>query len=96
MTRTPDEGKINYALAFDGPLIERLAKHLTAAAPKHGKRNWMNANSEEDYERFRESAIRHFIQYLNGEDDEDHFAATVFNLNGMEYVRDRIRKGRLD
>jgi hypothetical protein len=90
MTRTPDEGKTNYALAFDGPLIERLAVHLTKAEKTHGKRNWMKANSEEDYERFRESFIRHTVQYLRGDTDEDHFAALVFNCNGMEHVRSKL------
>jgi hypothetical protein len=51
----------------------------------------MKANSVEEMERFRESAARHFVQWMNGERDEDHAAAVVFNLNGYEYVRERLQ-----
>lgn len=87
--RSDNEGKIDYSLALDGPLFERLAAHLTKAAPEKGKRNWMNAHTEEDYDRFRESFVRHVFQFLKGDDSEDHAAAIAFNLNGMLYVRER-------
>ena len=86
MVRDVTDGKIDYSLSLDGPLFERLAKHLTEGAEKYSKRNWLGAHTQEEYDRFRESAIRHFIQYLRGDTDEDHFAAVAFNLNGMEYV----------
>jgi hypothetical protein len=46
----------------------------------------MKARGLEEYERFRESAFRHFLQWFNGETDEDHAAAVYFNINGAEYV----------
>lgn len=87
--RSENEGKIDYSLALDGPLFERLASHLTKAAPEKGKRNWMNASTEEDYERFRESFVRHVFQFLKGDESEDHAAAIAFNLNGMLYVKEQ-------
>lgn len=87
--RTPNEGKINWALALDGPLIKRFARHLTEGVKSKGKRNWMKGNTEEDLERFRESAVRHFMQWYAGETDEDHFAATLFNMNGAELTKEK-------
>lgn len=88
--RSETEGKIDYSLVLDGPLFERLAIHLTKAAPEKGKRNWMNAHTQEDYDRFRESFVRHVFQFLQGDESEDHAAAIAFNLNGLLYVRERL------
>ena len=86
MVRDVTEGKIDYLLVRDGPMYERWAQHLTAGARKYAKRNWMQANSAEEYERFQESAIRHFEAWIRGERDEDHAAGVFFNINGAEYV----------
>jgi len=86
MVRDVTEGKIDYTLAFDGPMFERYAKHLTKGAVKYSKRNWMKAKGQEELDRFRESALRHFLQWCRGETDEDHAAAVFFNINRAEYV----------
>ena len=86
--------KINYSLVADGPMLTRLAVHMTRHATAHGgSRNWMNGRTVEDRERFRESAFRHFMQWYYGMDDEDHAAAALFNINGAEYVNERLREG---
>lgn len=87
MVRDVATDKINYLLIFDGPMLDRWAAHLTAGAKKYSARNWMLASGPEEYERFRESAARHFRQWLAGETDEDHAAAVFFNINGAEYVK---------
>jgi hypothetical protein len=92
MIRGSTEGKVDYRLAMDGPMFDRWAELLTNAAERKGKRNWMNACTEEDLERFLEGFARHARQYLRGDDDEDHAAAIMFNLNGAEYVRERLRE----
>lgn len=92
MARSVTDGKVDYSLVFDGPLVERLAQHLTAALAHYEARNWMKANTAADLERFRASAVRHFIQWLRGDKDEDHFAAAVFNMNGYEYTKERLRE----
>lgn len=86
MVRDITDDKINYLLVFDGPMIDRWAAHLTAGAKKYEPRNWMKASGEAEYERFRESATRHFRKWLAGEADEDHAAGVFFNINGKEYV----------
>ena len=90
MQRDTDEGKPNYLLIFDGPMYDRWAEHLTKGAQKYSKRNWMLANGKAEYERFRESAARHFRQWARGDRDEDHAAAVFFNLNAAEYVREQM------
>lgn len=90
MRRDTEEGKADFTLAIDGPMFARYAEHMTKGAKKYGRRNWQNANSVEEYERFKRSAFRHFLQWLRGDLDEDHAAAIWFNVNAAEYVRERI------
>ena len=91
MIRGATSEKVDYSLPLDGPLFRRIAVHLTNGTKLHGgKRNWMQACGPEDLARFREGAVRHFIQWYDGEADEDHAAACFCNLNGAEYVRERL------
>lgn len=91
MIRDVATDKVDYSLALDGPMFDRLAVHLTKGAKKYAKRNWMQANGPAELERFRESALRHFLQWYRGETDEDHAAAVLFNINGAEYVKERLQ-----
>lgn len=90
VNRDTDEGKINWILTFDGPMLKRWAQLLTRGMAVRGKRNWLLGDSEEDYERFREGAARHFAQWVAGEDDEDHAAAVFFNISGAENVKGKL------
>lgn len=97
LKRDTTEGKVNWSLVYDGPLLRRWAQLMTDGAKVKGKRNWMNAGGvpetqEEDLERFREGAARHFAQWMAGETNEDHAAAVVFNVNGAEHVKDKMRE----
>lgn len=67
-------------------LLYRWAMLMTRGAAKYSERNWEKANGIEELMRFRDSTERHFRQAMDGEVDEDHFAATLFNLNGMVYL----------
>lgn len=89
MVRDTADGKTRYDLVLDGPMFHRLAEHLTKGAQKYAPRNWMKATGPAELERFRESAVRHFFQWLHGDTDEDHAAAVFFNINGYEYVKAR-------
>jgi hypothetical protein len=89
MVRDTTEGKVDYSLVHI-PSLKRWAELLTRGAIKYGRNNWQKANSIEEYERFRASAFRHFIQWFSGEEDEDHMAAVFFNLAAAEYVKDKI------
>jgi hypothetical protein len=86
MVRDVTDGKTDYALVLDGPMFERWAVHLTKGAAKYDKGNWLKAEGNAEYQRFKESAFRHFLQWYRGETDEDHAAAVFFNVNGAEYV----------
>lgn len=87
MVRDITTGKIDYTLIMDGPMFDRWAEHLTKGAEKYDARNWMKARGQDEYDRFRSSAARHFRQWLRGDIDEDHGAGVYFNINGAEYVR---------
>lgn len=95
MVRDTCTGKPDVDRVLDGPLLLRWAEHLTKGGAKYpdvapGVPNWTLAQGVEEAKRFRRSAVRHLIQWANGDRDEDHAAAVVFNLNGYEYVRDKI------
>ena len=97
MRRDVTTGKTNYLLVRVGPMLKRWADQLTRGDVKYDKdrkpgepRNWTLANGPAELERFQESAARHFEQWLAGEDDEDHAAAVFFNINGAEYVKQKM------
>jgi len=94
MVRDVVAGKLWWSLVADGPMLQRWAVHLTKGAIKYAARNWMLADGEAEYERFKDSAFRHFMQWYLGDLDEDHAAATIFNINGAEYVKERREKGQ--
>jgi hypothetical protein len=90
MVRDVTDDKTNVSLTFDGPMFWRWAVHLTKGAVKYAVRNWMKANGDAELERFKESAVRHFFQWYRGDADEDHAAAVFFNINGAEYVKQKL------
>lgn len=90
MVRDTTEGKTLWSLVYDGPMLKRWAVHLTKGAQKYSPRNWMKATGAEELQRATDSAARHFAQWIAGEDDEDHAAAVIFNLNLAEYVKARM------
>lgn len=78
-------------------MLRRWVTLLTRGKVKYpdvtpGVGNWTLASGDEEYQRFRESAFRHFMQWYYGERDEDHAAAVFFNVNGAEYVYDKLPK----
>jgi hypothetical protein len=95
MVRDTAAGKIDYWRGFVGPMFKRLCIHVTKGAVKYpdvtpGVPNWTLANGAEELQRYRESAARHFVQWFDGDQDEDHAAAVLFNINGAEYVKQKM------
>ena len=93
MVRDTSEDKVRYHRVFDGPLFWRWAEHLHKGAIKYpdvapGVANWTLACTVEEFWRFHESYYSHQAKWEKGWTDEDHAAAMVFNLNGMEYVKE--------
>jgi hypothetical protein len=91
MQRDTDNGKLKPHLCMSGPMFARWAGLMTRGAEKYDDDNWMKAEGQAEYDRFRASAFRHFFQWWNGETDEDHAAAVFFNINGSEYVRQKMK-----
>lgn len=89
MVRDTDDGKPRYDLIPIMPL-RRLADLYARGAVKYGDCNWQNANSEEELQRFKASGLRHYYQYLNGERDEDHAAAVVFNVFAQMWLEEKM------
>lgn len=88
--RDTEDDKVDYTLAFDGPMFERYARHMTSGAKKYEARNWMKFTDQAAMDRARRSLARHFMQYQRGDLDEDHAAAIIFNLNVIERIEDLL------
>jgi hypothetical protein len=62
--------------------IHRYAQLLERGAEKYGDHNWEKGIPSS---RYMSSLLRHAFQYANGERDEDHAAAVLFNAGGLIY-----------
>ena len=97
MVREPESGKPRFDLCvplnlpFDEQMLTRFAMQMAKGADKYDPRNWEQAHTQDELDRYRSSAFRHFMQWFNGEDDEDHAAAVYFNLMAAETVKYRIK-----
>ena len=91
MRRDTDKGKPRYDLV-DEPMLTRWAELMARGAEKYGEDNWKLANSEQELKRFQASGFRHFIQWIRGDNDEDHAAAILYNVAAAEYVKRRIER----
>jgi hypothetical protein len=89
MVRDIQTNKPRYDLV-DWAMIKRWAELMQRGALKYGENNWKKAATEEEMQRFKASALRHMVQYFNGEIDEDHAAACYFNIAGAEMVREKL------
>ena len=99
MVRDAEDGKARFDLLFpigvpfSEQMLTRFAQLMERGAAKYTERNWEKARGEEELRRYRSSALRHLIQWLTGETDEDHAAAVMFNLLAGETVKYRLRGG---
>lgn len=59
------------------PVFERIMKRFTEGAIKYDRLNWRYC---EDPQTYKESALRHTLQYVSGQKDEDHIVAAIINL----------------
>ena len=56
--------------------ILRVAKHFENGALKYDERNWEKGIPVHSY---IDSALRHLMKYLDGQNDEDHLCAAAWN-----------------
>lgn len=68
--------KIAYAYHFETMLLE-AAIHYEEGAKKYGENNWQKGLPVNCY---LDSAIRHYLKYRRGDDDEPHDRAFVWNI----------------
>ena len=66
--------------------ILRLAKHYEAGAVNHGDRNW---EAGLPISSFMDSGLRHILQYLDGDNSEDHLAAAAWNICGAMWTEEK-------
>lgn len=71
---------------FKDQMLTRWAALMGRGAEKYEDRNWERFSDDKALARAKSSAFRHFMQWLNGEDDEDHAAAVFFNITAVEYI----------
>lgn len=94
MNRDVSDNKLRFdlilPLGVKNHMLKRWAGLMTRGAQKYSARNWEKAKTQEEYDRFRESAFRHFMQWWDGDMDEDHAAAVFFNISGVEMVKERL------
>jgi len=98
MVRDTNEDKARFDLLFIEWLpykqqpLTLLADLLARWAKKYNERNREQASTIEEYNRFRESFLRHAIQAVCWEADEDHKSASMFNLMWMILVEYRLNE----
>lgn len=98
MVREPSAGKPKFNLLlpqgipYEEQMLTRFATLMQKGAEKYADRNWELGIGEAELERAKESAFRHFMQYISGEVDEDHAAAVWFNIMQIEYIEYKLRE----
>ncbi len=79
-----------HAVPYREQMLTRWAALMSRGAEKYSDRNWELFADGEALERAKASAFRHFMQWINGEDDEDHAAAVFFNIMAAEYIDGKL------
>lgn len=66
-----------YSWQNNKTMLLEVSKHFEEGAIKYGERNWEKGIPVHCY---IDSAIRHYLKYLRGDDDERHDRAVAWNL----------------
>ena len=83
--RSSDIGFLRVALSMFGVLNDwdnptmllEVAKHFEEGAKKYGDNNWQKGIPVKCY---IDSAVRHYLKYIRGDDDEHHDRAFCWNI----------------
>lgn len=92
MVRDIEDDKPQYDLVYL-PMLKRWAELMGRGAKKYGRHNWKLASGEAELERFKGSAFRHLVQWIEGDETEDHASAVFFNISGAEMVKEKLKNG---
>ena len=71
-----DFARLEYAGSLADMFLE-VSKHFEEGAKKYGENNWQKGLPCSCY---IDSAVRHYLKYIRGDDDEPHARAFVWNL----------------
>ena len=82
--RDNNKGKIRPDL-ISPLMLKCLGKVMAEGANHYGERNWEKGMPQEC---FKESASRHYVSWMNNEDDEDHASKLIFNIMGWIHFRE--------
>lgn len=69
--------------------LDRLGHHLRKGASKYSEWNWAQGIPSS---RCYESAMRHLLQFAQGETDEDHLSAAAFNIMVIVHNQEVLRR----
>ena len=83
--RDMHEGKGRFDLLPMCVLL-RLAQHYEKGALKYSDRNWEKGIPAHS---FADSAFRHLVKYMDGQNDEDHLIAAIWNLCGLAWTEEK-------
>jgi len=86
--RDVQDGKGRFDL-IPGYALQRLADHYENGARKYSERNWEKGIP---ISRFVDSAFRHLNKWTQGYDEEDHLAAVAWNVFGLMWTQEMIRR----
>lgn len=67
-------------------VLLRLARHYENGCKKYGDRNWEKGIPAHS---FADSAMRHIFKYMDGQRDEDHLIAAIWNLCGLAWTEEK-------
>lgn len=67
--------------------ILEVSKHFEEGAAKYGENNWQKGIPESSY---IDSAVRHYLKWLRGDDDEQHDRAFVWNIMCLIWTHEHI------
>ena len=68
-------------------MLLELSKHFEEGAAKYGENNWQKGIPESSY---IDSAVRHYLKWLRGDDDERHDRAFVWNIMCLIWTHEHI------
>lgn len=78
LLREDKSEKIDYSYLVEfKPLIDRICQRFTEGEKKYARLNFRNC---EDPLTYQQSALRHLMQFLDGETEEDHGSAAIINI----------------
>ena len=68
-------------------VLLRLAKHYERGAERFGPYNWQKGIPCHS---FVDSALRHLLKFMDGQTDEDHLIAAIWNLCGLAWTEEKL------